>query len=92
MRDLVPSLVTAVRALLKPCRNRPTVIVVVRPWTSPTRAEAQVILLARATATTTGTNAPPGARRLMIARNGRHFERPVAVRAARPGPARTWIP
>ncbi|MEU3600506.1 hypothetical protein ABZ714_17580 [Streptomyces sp. NPDC006798] len=91
MRDPISSLIAAVRALLKPRRSRPAVIVVVRPWTSPTRAEAQNILRQRATATITGTNAPPGARRLIIARNGLHFERPVAVRAARPGPAWTWI-
>ncbi|MEU3601136.1 hypothetical protein ABZ714_20815 [Streptomyces sp. NPDC006798] len=99
MRDLIPSLITLVRALLKPRRSRPTVIVVIRPsadpwarpWASPTRAEAQVILRQRATATITGTTAPPGARRLIIARNGLHFEQPVAVRAARPGPAWTWI-
>ncbi|MEU3598243.1 hypothetical protein ABZ714_05830 [Streptomyces sp. NPDC006798] len=99
MRDPISSLIALVRALLKPRRSRPAVIIVVRPpadpwarpWSSPTRAEAQVILRARATATTTGTNAPPGARRLIVARDGLHFERPVAVRAAWPGPAWTWI-
>ncbi|MEU3601108.1 hypothetical protein ABZ714_20670 [Streptomyces sp. NPDC006798] len=99
MRDPISSLITLVRALLKPRRSRPTVIVMVQPpadpwaqpWNSPTRAEAQAILRQRATATTTGTTAPPGARRLIIARDGLHFEQPVAVRASRPGPAWTWI-
>ncbi|MEU5159227.1 hypothetical protein AB0G74_06390 [Streptomyces sp. NPDC020875] len=99
MRDLILSLITLVRALLKPRRNPPTVILVVRPpvdpwvrpWTSPSQDEARDILRARATATRTGTPAPPHARRLIVARHGLHFEQPVAVRAARPGPAWTWI-
>ncbi|QDY77548.1 hypothetical protein [Streptomyces qinzhouensis] len=58
-----------------------------RPWPSPSRAEAREILRQRATATT----APAGRRKLIIARYGLRFEQPVAVRAARPGPAWTWI-
>ncbi|MEU5161787.1 hypothetical protein AB0G74_19555 [Streptomyces sp. NPDC020875] len=90
MRDLILSLVAAVRALLEPRRSRHTVIVVVppprtdpwaRPWTSPGRAEARNILRQRSAAP----------RRVIIAPDGVHFEQPVAVRAARPGPAWTWI-
>ncbi|MEU5160093.1 hypothetical protein AB0G74_10850 [Streptomyces sp. NPDC020875] len=100
MRDLILSLITLVRALLKPRRSRHTVIVIVppsrtdpwvRPWTSPSQDEAREILRLRSTATRTGTPAPPQARRLIVARDGLHFEQPVAVRAARPGPAWTWI-
>ncbi|MFE3092195.1 hypothetical protein ACFXG1_00015 [Streptomyces sp. NPDC059248] len=101
MNDFIADLVTRLRTFLKLPRRRTTVIVVIhppprvdpwtRPWTSPSQAEAREILRQRATATTTGTTAPPGARRLIIARNGLRFEQPVAVRASRPGPAWTWI-
>ncbi|MFJ8231418.1 hypothetical protein ACIQ9E_15910 [Streptomyces sp. NPDC094448] len=102
MRNLIVALLARLRTFLSlRRRRRPLVIVLVRPspavdpwtrpWTSPSQAEAQEILRQRATATATGTVAPPGARRLIVARNGLRFPRPVAVRAVRPGPAWTWI-
>ncbi|QDY78063.1 hypothetical protein [Streptomyces qinzhouensis] len=50
-----------------------------RPWTSPGKEQAQAILQARTR------------RRLVIAPYGIRLDQPVAVRAARPGHAWTWV-
>ncbi|MFF3557395.1 hypothetical protein ACWD4V_27730 [Streptomyces tsukubensis] len=55
-----------------------------RPWTSPTKEQAQAILRDQAS-----TPHPP--RRLVIAPYGIRLAQPVAVRASRPGPAWTWV-
>ncbi|QDY78683.1 hypothetical protein [Streptomyces qinzhouensis] len=77
---------TRLRAFLSPPPPAPASVPVdpwTRPWTSPTKEQAQAILRAR-------TESLPR-RRLIIAPYGIRLERPVAVRAARPGPAWTWI-
>ncbi|MFE0421552.1 hypothetical protein [Streptomyces sp. NPDC058953] len=97
MRDLIADLIACPRAVFER-RRRHTVIVVTRPtpvdpwtrpWSSPGRDEAREILRRRGAVH--ATDSYPPRRGLIVAPNGVRFERPVAVRAARPGPAWTWI-
>ncbi|MGV9312521.1 hypothetical protein ACWDR0_10020 [Streptomyces sp. NPDC003691] len=91
MRNPVAAVLARLRASRRHRRYLVIVLVPPGPATGPRTGTAAEILRQRATATSTGTPAPPGARRLIVARSGLRFPRPVAARAARPGPAWTWI-
>ncbi|MFJ8230187.1 hypothetical protein ACIQ9E_09555 [Streptomyces sp. NPDC094448] len=94
MRNPIVTALARLWAFLDRRPNRTVVVLVAaparpdpwtRPWTSPTKEQAQAILRDQA-----NTPRPPR-RRLVIAPYGIRLAQPVAVRASRPGPAWTWV-